>query len=82
MRGSELDAGLLGESGEPLHWMNTGVWSGEAKEFAHDTLAATCSHRACRLPRVAERTRRRAIVEPSYVVYFAAGASNSQRNPR
>ena len=82
MRGSELDAGLLGESGEALHWMNTGVWSGEAKEFANDTLATTCSHRDCPLPRVAERTRRRAIVEPSHLVYFAAGASNSQRNPR
>jgi hypothetical protein len=36
MRGSELDVGLLNKSGEALKWMNTGVWSGEAKEFAHD----------------------------------------------
>jgi hypothetical protein len=36
MRGSELDSGLLGKSGEALRWMNTGVWSGEAKDFAHD----------------------------------------------
>jgi hypothetical protein len=34
MRGSELDAGLLGKSGEALKWMNTGVWSGDAKSFA------------------------------------------------
>jgi hypothetical protein len=33
MRGSELDAGLLGKSGEALKWMNTGVWSGDAKSF-------------------------------------------------
>jgi hypothetical protein len=36
MGGSELDAGLLGKSGEALRWMNTGVWSGAAKEFAGD----------------------------------------------
>jgi hypothetical protein len=34
LRGSELDAGLLGKSGEALKWMNTGVWSGDAKSFA------------------------------------------------
>lgn len=34
MRGSELDVGMLNKSADALKWMNTGIWSGDAKSFA------------------------------------------------